>query len=82
MFVVDSPGFKSVLRRLCWWRGAAAPCSGKKLLIEQVLDDVSWPPIGQTQTTTTATTTTTTITASNDIVQHNVDTNMTQTQCY
>ena len=47
-----------------------------------MLDDVSWPPIGQTQTTTTATTTTTTITASNDIVQHNVDTNMTQTQCY
>jgi len=46
-FVTDSRWFKSTLRRLC-----CSQVQQKKLLIERVMSDVSWPPVGESTTVT------------------------------
>jgi len=45
-FLTDSPSFKSALRRICWWRRSSRDTE-KKLMIQRVINDCSWPPVGE-----------------------------------
>ena len=45
--ITDSASFKLALRRLCCWCRKVSERRKKKLLIQRVMDDVSWPPVGQ-----------------------------------